>query len=79
MVTDEFNIESLVGAEPPEKALARHRADADDAAQSHRSGSTFVREELTAYIPRAKRHGRIVDLPETDETRQFKVLRRWYQ
>jgi hypothetical protein len=78
-MTDEFVIEALVAADASEKSLSRHRDDADTAAQSHRSGSKFVREEEKPYVQRAKRNGRIVDLPETDETRQFKVLRRWYQ
>lgn len=73
----------LIGAADleKEKVMNRHRLMLDAGAKSARSRATFDREEIIPYRievenPQTKERS---FLPETDETRQYRVLRRFYK
>jgi hypothetical protein len=64
-----------------EQVMRRHRMMLDGGAKGQRPGCVFDHEEIVPYLvevenPETKERS---FLPETDETRQYRVLRRFYR
>lgn len=80
-ITGMFNIETLIGVEDldNEKRMKRHRDSLDGGAKAHSSRSKFKSEEITPYVIQTRKSGATESLPETAETRKYRVLRRFYE
>lgn len=76
-----FDIETLVSVDDLQdtEALQRYRDTLDAGAKAHHKGARYLKETLEPYIIKQKQpDGSIKGLPETIETRKWRVLRRYY-
>ncbi len=77
-----FTIDVIIGAadlENPER-MRLHRESLDAGAKEHSKRSKFVKEEIRPYIRRIRTamDQAARDLPETNETRLYRILSRHY-
>ena len=73
-----FDLETIVSAGDidNEEKMAAHRFALDAGAKGHQSTARFQREEIVPYLI-VKTDGQT--LPETEETRAWRILRRSYK
>lgn len=76
-----FDFELLIGADDlkSEDAMKVHRLSLDGGAKANHPRSKFVKEEIRPYIRRARKDKQIVVMPETPETKKYRVLKRYYE
>jgi ATP-dependent Clp protease adapter protein ClpS len=78
-----FDLEILIASDDlfSEERMEATRLTMDAAAKAHHSSATFSREVVESYHAQIKTQGsdEVVTLPETDETRAYRVLRRFYE
>lgn len=76
-----FNVDRLIPVEDLDnpEAMSRHRGDLDREAKQQQRGARLMTEEVHLWIPQTIRDGQIVTGPQTDHTRAFRVLKRFYR
>ena len=77
-----FDIELLISAGDlkHDVLMDRHRAALDGGAKAHHRSSKFVKEEIAPYIIKTRKPGETqIREIENKETREYRILRRFYE